>query len=791
MSYKKYIFCSIVVIGIVILSGIQSLIYFKKSLLSYSTFHSIQVLDRNGQELRTILSQRESISQWVALEEISPYLVNATLIAEDRRFYRHIGIDFFAIGRAMFQNLKAKKVVSGGSTLTQQLVRIIRKYPRTFSCKTIEAIESILLETVTPKQEILEHYLNRAPYGNQSYGIYAASQLYFNKPPAHLSLSEAALLAGLPQSPSRLNPYRHYAKINTRKKWILEELFNGGFINKEEYDQALEETSTLISKEKRFKAPHFTDWVTANMTTDQNVVRTTLDLYIQEEIEDLTQTYVKNLNHSNITNASVVVIDNRSKEIIAMVGSVDFFDDEHDGQVNGSLAPRLPGSTWKPFMYGIALEQGIPASRIIPDLPVHAKTEGGDFTPRNYDEKFHGPVRLRVALACSYNIPAVRILEEIGTDVFLHRLRSLGFSFLTKPAHYYGLGLTLGGAEASLLQLVCAYATLANNGILVEPEIFLRNDVAIINQEKNHIYSPEIAALLTDILSDTNARAPAFGPISSLTLPFDCAAKTGTSKNYRDSWTIGYTRDYTVGVWMGNFDGSSTNRITGSTGAAPLFRNIMFCLHKGRWPENFNEPVNLVKAHICPKSGLSVNETCPATIQEIFLPGTILQETCNIHQMIKVDSRNGLIARKDCDPMYIRKEIYEVYPSIYRIWCVESHIPLPPVTLSSLGYKESLKDTIPINNEINDDLWISYPDNEDVFVIDPILRKEYQAIKLIPNVPLGVSTIWWIVDGEMYEECKAPFSTTWTIKNGKHIFKIRARINGKIKESPPISITIL
>lgn len=421
-------------LGVFVLLVIQGFLFYKKKTLSYKEFCSLSLQDRNGHDLRTVLSSRQGSGRWISMQEIPKNFVDAMLIAEDRRFYNHWGIDFLAIGRAARQNLKAGRIVSGGSTLTQQLVRIIRNYPRNFINKILEAMEAMTLELLCSKEELLAHYLNRAPYGNQCFGVNAASWLYFNKPPIHLSLAEAALLAGLPQSPSRFDPYRHTEGARGRQRWILSELLKNGKIEQEEYERAIHEPDTLVPKEKQFQAPHFADWILVQELPREKSVRTTLNLHLQKEIEDLAATYVKSLARENVTNASVVVMENRNHELLAMVGSADYFNEEHEGQVNGTVAPRLPGSTWKPFMYGIALEQGIPASRVLPDIELHAVTDKGDFTPRNFDEKFHGPVRLRTALACSYNIPAVRTLEQLGTDVLLSRLRDLGFSSLTQPA---------------------------------------------------------------------------------------------------------------------------------------------------------------------------------------------------------------------------------------------------------------------------------------------------------------------------------------------------------------------
>lgn len=301
-----------------------------------------------------------------------------------------------------------------------------------------------------------------------------------------------------------------------------------------------------------------------------------------------------------------------------------------------------------------------------------------------------------------------------------------------------------------------------------------------------------MAAILTDILADKDARAPAFGPFSALSFPFQCAIKTGTSKNYRDLWTLGYTTDYTVGVWIGNFNGDPTKGLAGSTGSAPLFRSIMFLLHKNQWPANFQMPTTVVKASVCPKSGLKPNSWCPATILEYFLVGTLPQELCQVHQVVDLDSRNGLLARGDIDSIHVRRQLYEVYPAIYRIWCAQNQVEQPPMEVSPFGFQAKIPETLTTSpTHADGELHITYPDYGDVFVIDPVLRQEHQAITLSPSVPFGVSSIRWIVDNKLYRECPSPFAVTWQLEPGEHRFKIKAQIQGVWRESPTVKIIVL
>lgn len=760
-------------------------------MLSYREFRSLRLTDRNGLPLRTVLSDREGTSAWTPLDEISPYLSEATIAAEDKRFFRHPGVDPFAISRAVRQNIRSRRVVAGGSTLTQQFVRIVRDYPRNLPGKVAEAAEAVLFELVTSKKEVLAHYLNRAPYGNQSFGIAAAAGIYFDKPPAHLSLAESAFLAGLPQSPTRFDPYRHPRRARKRQRWVLKRMLATGRIDRRDFELASREPLALVPKERRFQAPHFADWVLSRLPHNKrgrlSVVRTSLDLPLQQELEKMVSTHVRTLKRAGIGNGSAVVLDNHTGEVLAMVGSADYFDEATAGQVNGALAPRPPGSTWKPFTYALAVERGMTAASIIADIPLHAMTMSGDFTPRNYDERFHGPVRLRTALACSYNIPAVRVLEQVGVEVLLNRLRRAGFRFLTRPASHYGLGLTLGGAEASLLQLARAYSALANDGMYSEEKTVLSSAIAPGPAEP--VFLPAVAHVITDILSDDDARAPAFGAYSALSFPFPCAVKTGTSKNFRDSWTIGYTKDYTVGIWLGNFDGTPSKGLTGASAAAPLFRNVMMHLHRSRRPDAFGEPVGLAKEHICPRSGHKASPTCPTTITEKFVPGTAPHETCGVHQLVEIDSRNGLLARDTCEPQWVEKGLFEVYPPIYSTWSIEHDVPIPPLRYSPLCVDDGKEEPAAVRQARS--VRVTYPDAGDVFVRDPVLRSEFQTLLLTPEVSHGADMVEWIVDGESFAKVSAPYTARWPLAPGRHRIKVRARIGGKWMTGAPIAITVL
>jgi len=626
---------------ILLLAGISLYIPFPGKVLEPASVVSLRILDRKGSLLREVLSDREGRSQWLSLKEISPNVILATLAAEDSRFYKHPGIDVRAILRAIFQGIRARKVISGASTLTQQVVKNIYHFPRNWFWKIVESWYALRLEISLSKDEIITQYLNRIPYGNQTFGINAASRLYFDKPPSHLSLAEAAFLAGLPRGPSFYNPYRHFLRAKKRQGEVLRRMLNREVIRQEEYKRALEEPLNLTSPQISFRAPHFCNFVLSKIPLKerQNIssILTTLDFELQKDVEILLKNCVQSLKKWGISNAAAVILDNKKGEILSFVGSANFFDSSHSGQVNGIISPRQPGSALKPFTYALALERGMTPATLILDTETRIYSNGIDYIPRNYDRKYHGLVRLREALACSYNVSAVKVLEIIGIESLLHRLKKLGFDSLNKGTDYYGLGLTLGDGEVTLLELTRAYSTLANLGLFKREKIFL--EIKDIQGKTNffpeshpiRVFSPQVSYIITDILRDSDARIPAFGEGSCLNLPFPCAVKTGTSGNFRDNWAIGYTPDYTVGVWVGNFDGKPMHNVSGVSGAGPLFRDIMLLLEKkGKMiNSDFTIPPGLVEAYVCPRSGMLVGPSCPGKIKEIFVKGTEPKKICD------------------------------------------------------------------------------------------------------------------------------------------------------------------
>lgn len=587
--------------------------------LAPQTVESRRLHDRHGTLLREALSDAHGRGTWRALDAISPWVPPAFVAIEDRRFFDHAGLDPRGIARAMRDNLAAGRVVAGGSTLTQQVVKLVRgERRRGLWGKAVEALWALRLERALDKRGILEQYVNRAPFGQGAIGVEAASRLYLDKPASALSLSEAALLAGLPRAPSRDNPYVDPERAEARRRAVLDAMYATGAIDDTRYAEAIADRPRITSREARFAAPHFTTWVLSH-DPPPGEVRTTLDGPLQAEAERLAREVVRALADQRVGQAAAVVLDNATGDVLAWVGSADFFDADA-GQVDMVVGRRQPGSTLKPFVYGLALERGFTAADRLPDLPLWFPTGLGDYRPRNYDRRFHGWVSLRTALANSYNVPAVWMANRVGPADLLARLRALGFESLRRTADHYGLGLALGNGEVQLLELANAYRALANDGRW--GPIRWRLDAPV--GETRRVMPATVARLVTDILADPVARIPAFGRHNSLTLPFPAAAKTGTSTDFTDNWTAGYTPEVTVAVWVGNFDGRPMEGVSGVTGAGRLWHRLMVAA-VGHGPPRRFDTTGLVRARLCADTGAPYTDDCPHAIDELFRPDQVPQ----------------------------------------------------------------------------------------------------------------------------------------------------------------------
>ena len=605
----------------------------------YGDLSSVRVVARDGSPLRVTLGDAGTRAEWVALESISPRVVQATLAAEDRRFARHFGIDPLAVGRAVWTNVRAGHVVAGGSTITQQLAGLVWPEPRTWGGKLREAVRAVRIEIDLSKRDILAHYLNRLPYGPGTTGIAAASRRLCGREPVALSASQAATLAVLPRSPAVFARPEGRESLRQRRDAVLVAMARRGDLSAVELAAARGRDLEIEPEPAPFAAPHFADWVLATLPPAyQRATRleTTLDPRLQADVEGLVRAQLENLRGRGVREMAAVVLQVESGEVLAMVGSPSW----ESSQVNGALALRQPGSALKPFLYGMSFAAGMSPADVLADLPLAALDgAGGEVAPRNFDGRWHGPVRAREALASSFNVPAVRVQQRLGGERVLRGLREAGLGTLDADAAFYGLGLVLGVGEVRLLDLAAAYASLARGGVWSPPvgvraASDARGTAIPVPPPVTHRWlDPASAFLVGDILSDDAARVAGFGASSVLDLPFAVAVKTGTSTDYRNSWCVGYTADYVVGVWAGNFDASPVRGLVGATGAGPVFREVMMVLRsRGGRPWRTEPPADWRREPVCGLSGEVPGPACGATQLEWFPPGAYARRSrCTYH----------------------------------------------------------------------------------------------------------------------------------------------------------------
>ncbi len=767
----KILFISVVILlALVILSGLAFYCAIRsqarKAPIQSSdleTFHSLKIIDRRGILLQEVRC-RDGRSAPVRLKRISPHFIQAIIATEDRRFYDHAGVDWKAVLRATGSNLLTRHRRSGASTITLQLAKMLDPGPRTFAKKLDEVRTAYRLEAGMIKGEILEQYISRLPFGNQLFGVESASQTYFRKPASDLSLAQAAFLAAIPNAPSELNPYVNFELVKQRQAFILERMKELGDIAPEDKQLALEESIDVQEQQRPRTAPHFIQCLIATTPPQAIVVKTTLDAGLQKSVEQQAQEVLAELKGRVVTNAAVLVLNNHTGEVLAYVGSADFDNAEAEGQNDGVLALRQPGSALKPFIYGLALEQGMTPATMLEDLEVHFATPVGDFSPQNYSKQFHGPVRLREALANSLNVPAVRVTAELGPEAVLARLREFGFESLTADAEHYGVGLALGDGEVSLYELTRAYMILARGGSIIP----VKDTVAAkaLRREGNQkqmtqVSKPETSYLITDILKDPYARATEFGAESVLRMPFPCAVKTGTSRNYRDNWAVGYTRDYTVGVWVGNFNGVPMQQVAGVTGAGPLFRRVMMMLHDKKWPQDFEKPKGLVEIEVCALSGAKKGPDCPHGVRELFLRASLLGHElapCTVHRKLQVQARQERGAGQE----QAEYRIYEDLPPVYEPWQRQANRPAVPRELS-----------IHAKNAVFE---IIRPSNGTIYKRPLDLAPEYQTLRFEAiGAPSGALVTWSLNGSEIGRTTGSHFFD-WKVQAGE--FKLRAETSG-------------
>lgn len=606
-----------------VLAGFMVFIYFyifkdlpsPRGLATRNLPLTTHIRDRSGAELYKVYSiQNRTL---VRLSDLPPFVPQSTISIEDKDFYRHSGFSLTGTLRAAWRIVTNSRL-EGGSTITQQLVKTSLLSPeRTVRRKLKELVLSVAVESLYTKNQILEMYLNRVSYGGSAYGIEEAAQTYFGIPAAKLDLSQASFLAGLPASPTTYSPYgSHPESAKSRQKEVLKRLVEDGYINWDQAESASSQSLHFRPPQTDIAAPHFVMYVKELLAKKYGEdiveqggldVTTTLDLNIQNIAQTAVTQEIARLKYLHVTNGAALVTRPDTGEILAMVGSANYFDLQNDGNVNVTISPRQPGSSIKPINYALAFSNKFTPASYIDDLPVTYHISGApDYTPVNYDGRYHGRVTLRQALANSYNIPAVKLLSAGGVPNMVDLAQKMGITTWTDPSRF-GLSLTLGAGEVTMVDMATVYGVFANSGsrVNLNPILSVRDasgkTLETLSTSTQPVLDPQVAFLISDILSDNTARTPTFGSRSDLYFPnTQVAVKTGTTNNLRDNWTIGYTPGILAAVWVGNNDNSPMSYIaSGVTGASPIWKSIMQQLLKDQPANFFATPSGVIRTHTC------------------------------------------------------------------------------------------------------------------------------------------------------------------------------------------------
>ena len=803
----------LILTGVILVPLITIYLYFFHDLPNVDSFSaqlvqpSVRIVDRNEQLLYEIIPPEGGRHASLSFETIPQCMKDATIAVEDRNFYANPGVDVEGILRALWINLQGGETLAGGSTITQQVARnlLLTKELGTRSPRR-KAREIVLAWQMTrqlSKEEILALYLNQTYYGGLAYGVEAASQTFFGKPATELTLPECALLAGLPQSPGIYNPFTNPEAARERQLVVLGLMEKDGFIAAQ--DRALAEETILHFTETPYpiRAPHFVWMVKSQLDAHGEinfaaqrslVVRTTLDLNIQQIAEEAIARQLKNYRErapeQNVNNAALVALDPRTGEILAMVGSADYFDEAIQGSINMTISPRQPGSAFKPFLYAQAFNPdnptpwtaATPMLDVTMTFPTH---EGASYTPKNYDGLEHGLVPVREALASSLNIPAVTALQRVGIADTVHFARQLGISTLGDPDEY-DLSLALGGGQMTLLELTGAYAVLANNGLKTDHPAIL----AIYDADGNllheparapslQILDPRVTWLLSDILSDDDARALGFGHNSTLKIDRPAAVKTGTTTNFHDNWTIGYTPDLVVGAWVGNSDYKAMKDVTGLTGAAPIWHETIRKALEGKPKRAFARPDGLIQAEVCALSGLLPTPFCGHTRTEWFIAGTEPAQPDNIFQQVTLDALTGALADESTPTDRLQTKIVLDLPLAAHPWARAQHIAL-------------LADIPQAGETSQPQIALISPRPNAAYRLDPTFDASAQKLLIEAVADAGIIevTIW--ADGAPLAAFHAsPYRAWWQLSPGEHRFwATGVTINGGTVTSEVIVVTV-
>jgi penicillin-binding protein 1C len=742
------------------------------------------LVDRHGLPLAELPGENEALGYWELPAQLPPKLVAATLQAEDRRYFSHGGVEVRSVLRALLQDLRLRRVVSGASTIAMQVARLQHKERRTPLHKLREMTEAILLLRENGHEAVLRHYLDLAPYGHRARGAARAARLYFDRPAEDLSWAQAAFLAALPQRPGRMDPFDAEGKQRAllRMRRILRGLREAGTLTEADYQQALHGELSLSKAPRRqpealhavLAAAQELDRPAASPpsgNTLSHLLETSLDLELQAEAALALSEGVAAVQGRGAGNGALLAIDPRTGEVLAHAGSASWFSAEERGAIDYARARRSPGSALKPFLYALAFAQGrATAATELPDLPLDLPGEGG--RAENVDRLFFGPVLAREALGNSRNLPAMRLLESVGVEGALRLFEGGGVRALSWEPGRYGLGLALGNLHVTLEELASLYAVLARGGTRVALTRRLQPPPELGAAQTQRLLPEDAALLTTHILADALARRPTFPAGGPLDFDGAVAVKTGTSQGHRDAWAVAYDEKLVVAVWIGNHDWRRTDGLTGASAAAPIAHRVFekaqelrAALRPAAERSAFALP-GFSRRTICSLSGRLASAGCPHTKEERFAPGTEPQEECAWHQPVRIDVRSGLLAGASCPARFVARRLLPALPDRYRDWARAMRLEVAPQVQSRLCPQSGPQ---PLARR----LVITSPRVRGRILRDPETPAELSTLQLAARVdpPGAGEEVVWLVDGEPVARVEAPFEARWRLRSGTHVIR--------------------
>jgi penicillin-binding protein 1C len=702
----------------------------------------LRYLDRLGGPLSATFDNPLNLHDQLPLHQIPPLLLRAMVISEDRRFYHHSGADWLARGHAALQNLLALRRVRGASTISEQVVRILHPRPRTLWSRWLEGLEAAELERRFTKNDILEFYLNQVPFDRRRRGIVQAAHLYFGRAPSTLSPSEILMVTVLVRAPARLSKPERRDELQRAVRHLAIRLN----LCQAESDPPCRDLIAALPLPGDLRLPvaadHFLRYLEKNPASctlrakDAALIRTTIDPSLQHATQRQLEQHLKNLRGSDVRNGAALVVDHHSDEILAWVSVAADTSNPSGAWLDGVTSPRQPGSTLKPFLYALALDQGWTAATLLDDSPLSGQVGDGLHPFRNFSRRHYGPLRLRQALGNSLNIPAIRTIRFTGVDSFLGQLQKAGMDSLNRAADYYGEGLALGNGEVTLLELVRGYTVLARGGLFrpLRPTL----DEEPPGRARRQVFSPESASIIADILADPQARRLEFGDGSILRFPVETAVKTGTSTDHRDTWALGFSSRHTIGIWMGNLDGRSTLGLTGANGPALVLRAIFAELHRRGAQRPLWRSPRLQRHAVCADTGTMAAHDC-ATINELFSPGTapLTQGSFPLHQS------NQVMAPSQATHLH---QLRLIQPTPNLQLAMDPHIP--------------------------DEL-------------------EAYALRLAKHDLQGKGEVEWLINGAVVGNSPADQNSfLWPLRRGTHLAQARLHHREEMVESPVVSFTV-